>query len=387
MALKVARRAAVAPFHAVEVLRAANARAQQGQHVLHLEVGEPAAGAPPAVLAAARRTLDQRHIGYTEPLGIPPLRARIARHYQDRYSVAVDPAQVALTVGASGAFLLAFLAAFEPGDRVALAEPGYPAYRNILGALGIEAVALRAGPEHRFQPTPEMLAAAAPLDGVIIASPSNPTGTMLEPQAVAALAAWCADHDTRLVSDEIYHGITYGMAETCALPHDPNAIVINSFSKYFAMTGWRLGWMLMPADLAPAIDRLAQNLVIAPPALPQYAALEAFNWQGTLDAYVAGYARNRRLLLNRLPEAGFELPAPADGAFYIYAGIGGLAEHSQTLCADLLRDTGVAATPGIDFDRRRGHRYIRFSFAGAEADMAEAADRLAAWGRDRAPAR
>ncbi len=380
MALKTARRAAVAPFHAMEVLRAANARETRGQRVLHLEIGEPTAGAPAAVLAAARRTLDERHIGYTEALGIPALRSRIARHYEERYGLAVDPAQVVATAGASGAFTLSFLAAFDPGDRVALAEPCYPAYRNILSALGIEAVALRTDHEQRYQPTPELLAAAAPLDGVIVASPSNPTGTMLDAPALAALAAWCRDNGARLISDEIYHGISYGFRESSALAHDPCAVTINSFSKYFAMTGWRLGWMIAPDDLLGAVERLAQNMFISVPTLSQYAALAAFERHAELDAYVETYARNRRILLECLPKAGFGRLAPADGAFYVYADIGDLAADSQVLCAALLNDAGVAATPGIDFDRRRGHRFVRFSFAGSEADVAEAADRIVGWG-------
>ena len=388
MGLKVARRAAVAPFHAMEVMRAANARAAAGEPVLHLEVGEPAAGAPARVLEAARRALGERRIGYTEALGLPELRARIARYCGERYGVAVDAAQVAVTTGASGAFTLAFLAAFDPGDRVALAEPCYPAYRNILAALGLVPVALATGRAERFQPRPERLEAALPLAGVVVASPSNPTGSMLDAPAMAGLAAWCDAHKVRLVSDEIYHGITYGMREATALAHTRDAVTINSFSKYFAMTGWRLGWMVMPDDLRDGVGRLAQNLFISPPALPQYAALEAFECQAELDSLVAGYARNRRVLLDSLPRAGFGPTAPADGAFYVYADIGALAPDSRApdsraLCEALLRDVGVAATPGIDFDPARGHRFLRFSFAGAAADIAAAADRLVAYGAGR----
>ena len=377
MALKAARRAAVAPFHAMEVLRAANAREAAGERVLHLEVGEPAGGAPAAVLDAARRALASERNGYTEASGLPALRARIARHYDERYGVAVDPARVAVTVGASGAFTLSFLAAFDSGDRVALAEPCYPAYRNILAALGVEVVALAAGHAERFQPTPAMLAAAGPLDGLVVASPSNPTGAMLDSQALGALASWCAGNGVRLVSDEIYHGISYGTGESTVLAHDPRAVAINSFSKYFAMTGWRLGWTVVPEDIAGAVERLAQNLFISPPALAQHAALAAFECRDELDARVAAYARNRRLLLERLPQAGFGRLAPADGAFYVYAETGGSAPDSPALCASMLAELGVAATPGIDFDRRRGDRFVRFSFAGAEADIAEAAARLA----------
>ena len=380
MALKVARRAAaVAPFRAVEVLSAANAREARGERVLHLEVGEPGRGAPPAARAAARRALAESRIGYTEALGAPALRRRIARHYGERYGVSVDPARVAVAAGASGAFTLSFLAAFDPGDRVALAEPGYPAYRNVLGALGVEAVALATGPEHGFQPTPALLEAALPLDGVVVASPANPTGAMLDSGALGALAAWCAANGARLIADEIYHGIVYGAEESTVLAHDARAVAINSFSKYYAMTGWRLGWAVFPDELVGAVERLAQNFYLSPSALAQAAALAAFDCRAELDAYVASYARNRSTLLERLPLCGFGPPAPADGAFYIYADIGDLAGDSQALCAAMLDEIGVAATPGIDFDSRRGARFVRFSFAGPEGDIAEAARRLAEW--------
>ena len=384
MALKTGRRAAVAPFHAMEAFRAAHAREARGERVLHLEVGEPAAGAPAQVLEAARRALAERRIGYTEALGILALRERIARHYDERYGVAIDPSRVAVTHGASAAFTLAFLSAFDPGDRVALAEPGYPAYRNILSALDIEAVPLAVGPKQRFQPDPELLDAAAPLDGVIVASPSNPTGSMLDPQGLAAIADWGRRNGARSISDEIYHGISYGRRESSVLEHDSDAVAINSFSKYFGMTGWRLGWAVIPESLVGAFDRLAQNFFISASSLAQYAALEAFDCRAELDARVAGYARNRELLLERLPRAGFVLPAPVDGAFYIYADIGALAEDSRAFCAAMLEETGVAATPGVDFDRRSGARFVRFSFAGSEAEIAEAADRLeAAYGPSR----
>ena len=381
MGLKIARRSEIAPFYAMEVLRAANLETARGARVLHLEVGEPGAGAPEPVIEAARRALGEERIGYTEALGVPALRARIAQYYDERYGLDVDPERVVVTVGASGAFILAFVAAFDAGDRVALAEPCYPAYRNILSALGLEVVALAAGPEQRFQPTVELLERAGPLDGLIAASPSNPTGTMLGRDQLATLAAWCAAHGVRLVSDEIYHGITYRVEASSAVAHNAECVVVNSFSKYFAMTGWRLGWLVLPEALVAPVERLAQNMFVSPPALPQYAALAAFDCRDRLDAYVAGYARNRELLLERLPEAGFDRLAPADGAFYIYADISPLSEDSQAFCARMLEEVAVAATPGIDFDPRRGHRYVRFSFAGGEAEIAEAAERLVAWRR------
>ncbi len=379
MTLKVARRADIAPFFAMEVMRAANRHAAAGADVLHLEVGEPAAGAPPRVIEAARAALDSTALGYSEALGLPELRARLARHYRDVYGIEVDAARVVVTAGASGAFLLAFLAAFDAGDRVALADPGYPAYRNILRALGIEVVALAAGPDHRFQPTPALLEEAGALDGLIVASPSNPTGTMLRAGELGALADWCDARGVRLISDEIYHGIAYGAPATTALERKPGCIVINSFSKYFAMTGWRIGWMVVPEELLAPVERLAQNLFVSPAALAQRAALVALECRAELDAYVEVYARNRALLLERLPKAGFDRLAPADGAFYIYADTSALAADSQDFCARMLEETGVATTPGVDFDPRRGHGYIRISFAGDPADIAAAAERLIDW--------
>ncbi len=379
MTLKVARRADIAPFFAMDVMRAANRHAAAGADVLHLEVGEPAAGAPPRVIEAAHAALDSTALGYSEALGLPELRARIARHYRDVYGVEVDAARVVVTAGASGAFLLSFLAAFDVGDRVALADPGYPAYRNILKALGIEVVALAAGPEHRFQPTPALLEEAGELDGLIVASPSNPTGTMLGAGELTALASWCDARGVRLISDEIYHGITYGAPATTALESNPDCVVINSFSKYFAMTGWRIGWMVVPEELLAPVERLAQNLFVSPAALAQRAALVALECRAELDAYVEVYARNRALLLERLPEAGFDRLAPADGAFYIYADTSALAADSQDFCARMLEETGVATTPGIDFDPRRGHGSIRISFAGDPADIAAATERLIDW--------
>ena len=380
MALKVARRGAVPPFIAMEVLRDANERAARGENVLHLEVGQPSTGAPRAVIEAAKRSLDRDQLGYTEALGIPLLRQRIARHYRDMYGLSIDPARVVVTTGSSGAFLLSFLAAFDPGDRVALAAPGYPAYRNILVALGITPVNLLTGVETRFQPTPALLDQIDdPVDGLIIASPSNPAGTMIDADSLRRLHEYCQARQIRLVSDEIYHGITYGMKPTTALAFGDDAIVINSFSKYFSMTGWRLGWMIAPTELLRPIECLAQNLFISPPTLPQIAASAVFECRDELEANVRRYAENRELLLLQLPRAGFDRLAPADGAFYIYADVSRLTNDSDEFCRRMLADTGVAATPGLDFDAERGHQFIRFSFAGSAADIAAAADRLLAW--------
>jgi aspartate/methionine/tyrosine aminotransferase len=382
VALKVARRAAVPPFIAMEVLRDANARAARGENILHLEVGQPSTGAPRAVVEAARRALAGEQLGYTEALGVPALRQRIARHYRDMYGLEVDPGRVLVTTGSSGAFLLGFLASFDAGDRVALAAPGYPAYRNILAALGITPVNLPTGPETRFQPTPELLDRIdGPVHGLIIASPSNPAGTMIDADSLRRLYDHCRLKGIRLVSDEIYHGITYGMTPTTALALGDDAIVVNSFSKYFSMTGWRLGWMIPPAELVRPIECLAQNLFISPPTLPQIAAAAVFDCRAELDANVRRYAENRALLLRELPRAGFDRLAPADGAFYVYADVSRLTNDSGEFCRRMLAETGVAATPGVDFDAERGHGFVRFSFAGSTADIAAAAERLIAWRR------
>ena len=380
MALKVARRGAIPPFIVMDVMRAANRRQAAGGDVLHLELGQPATAAPRPVIDAAKAALDRELIGYTEAFGLDTLRARIAAHYRTAYGVPVDPERIVVTTGSSGGFVLAFLAAFDAGDRVALADPGYPAYRNILMALGVEPVALPTGPETRFQPTPALLdAVEGRLDGLIVASPSNPAGTMIGESEMRALAEWCRARDVRLISDEIYHGITYGRRAVTALGFTADAVVINSFSKYFSMTGWRIGWMVVPEDLDRSIECLAQNLYISPPTLSQHAACAVFDCIAELDANVARYARNRELLLEALPAAGFDRLAPADGAFYLYADVAHLTNDSEDFCRRILADTGVATTPGIDFDPTRGRAWLRISFSGPTADIAEAARRLGRW--------
>lgn len=380
MALKVSKRGGVPPFIVMDVLRAANERAARGGDVLHLEVGQPGTAAPRKVIEAARAALDRDRIGYTDATGLPGLRARIAQHYAETYGAAVDPDRIVVTTGSSGGFLLSFLSCFDPGDRVALAAPGYPAYRNILNALGIEPVLIETEAQHRFQPTPDLLERfGGRLDGLILASPSNPTGTMLDRDAFAALVSHCKAKGIRLISDEIYHGITYGTRAVSALELSGDAVVINSFSKYFSMTGWRLGWMVLPQDLLRPVECLAQNLFISPPTLSQAAGEAAFECREELDGYVAAYGRNRALLLGELPRAGFDNLAPADGAFYIYADVTQRTNDSDAFCKRMLAETGVAATPGIDFDPARGNRFVRFSFAGSEADMAKAVERLKAW--------
>jgi aspartate/methionine/tyrosine aminotransferase len=382
MTLKVAQRGRIAPFIVMDVLRAANARAAAGADILHLEIGQPSTPAPQGVLAAARWALDHDPLGYTDTLGLPALRQAIAGHYASRHGVVVDPARIVVTTGSSAGFILAFLAAFDAGDRVALAMPGYPAYRNILTALDLVPVELPTGPAERFQPTLDLIRRHGDgLAGLIVASPANPTGTMLPPDELAAIARHCADVGIRLVSDEIYHGITYGMAASTALASSRDAIVVNSFSKYFSMTGWRIGWMVVPDDMVRAVECLAQNLFIAPPSLSQHAAIAAFDCTDELAANVVRYARNRALLLAELPAAGLDRFAPADGAFYLYADIAHLSNDSHDFCSRMLREIGVACTPGIDFDPTRGHATLRLCFAGAEATIAEAARRIKTWQR------
>jgi len=388
MALKTAGRGIIPPFIVMEVLRRATQLEQAGGDVRHLEVGQPSTGAPRGVIEAAKRALDTDRLGYTEALGIRPLREAIARHYADRYGLALRPERIVVTTGSSGGFLLSFLAAFDPGDRVALAAPGYPCYRHILTGLGIEPVLLETGPADRYQPTIALLEKAeregGKLDGLILASPSNPTGTMVKPQELQSLADYCHRRGIRLISDEIYHGIGYGTVEVAsAAAFSDSAVVINSFSKYFSMTGWRLGWMVVPEDLARAIECLAQNLFINAPTLSQIAGVAAFDCREELDGHVANYARSRAHLMQALPAAGIGDFLAPDGAFYIYADIARLTNDSHAFCTALLEETGVACTPGVDFDAARGAHTMRFSFARKPQEIAEAADRLATWLKNR----
>jgi aspartate/methionine/tyrosine aminotransferase len=379
MILRPSRRGLVPPFIAMDVMRAANAREAEGARVIHLEVGQPGTPAPDAVLDAARRALAEERIGYTDAEGIAPLRAAIAQHYRAQYGIAVDPSEIAVTTGSSAAFQLAFLAAFDPGDRVALAAPGYPAYRNILGALGLEPVLIEAGENAHYQPNPELLEAAGELAGLIVASPANPTGTMIAPAELARLHDYCRGRGIRLVSDEIYHGIAYEAPGATARASGDDAIVINSFSKYYSMTGWRLGWIVVPPDLARSVECLAQNLYISPPALSQFAAVAAFDCRAELDGHVARYRASRDLLIAALTKAGLTRFAPAEGAFYLYVDVSALTRDSGQFCRKMLAETGVAVTPGRDFDPIGGDSWLRLSFAGPADDIAEAARLLGAW--------
>ncbi|MBP2475767.1 aspartate/methionine/tyrosine aminotransferase [Crossiella equi] len=381
-AFTVAARADVPPFHVMDVVSAAAKRQRELGDVLSLAAGQPSSPAPAPVREAAARALAQETLGYTEQLGILELREAIAGHYGRQYDLDVSPEDVVVTTGSSGGFLLAFLAAFDAGDRIALTRPGYPAYRNILRSLGNEVVELPCEHETRFQPTVEMLEALdKPIQGLIVASPANPTGTVLDAAELARIASWCAANGVRLISDEIYHGISYGQPPGCAWSTSREAIVANSFSKYFAMTGWRLGWLLLPAQLRRAVDCLTGNLTLCPPALSQYAAVAAFTEESyaEADAHVARYRTNRDLLLGGLADLGITRVAPADGAFYVYADIGHLTDDSMAFCRGLLDDTGVAVVPGIDFDPVHGNRFIRLSFASSTAHIQEAVQRLGAW--------
>ena len=385
MALKVSQRGMIPSFLVMDIMEAAAKREAEQKAVYHLEVGQPGTPAPQGVLAAAKRALDENRLGYTLSMGIPELRAAIANHYAKTYNVDLDPARVVVTTGSSAGFVLSFLSAFDPADRVAMASPGYPCYRNILSAFGIEPVLLLTEAEHRFQPTPELLEKAAreggPIDGLIIASPSNPTGTMIGPDEMSALTDYCRENNIRLISDEIYHGLTYENTASTALAFDENAVIINSFSKYFSMTGWRLGWMVIPEDLMRAVECLAQNLFISAPTLSQIGGVAAFDCEDELSANIMKYKANRDLLLAKLPKAGFDRLAPVDGAFYIYADVTELTNDSLSFCRRILNETGVAIASGVDFDPDRGHRFVRFSFAESGEQVAGAAEALIDWQR------
>ncbi len=404
MALKIGKGASAPPFIVMDVITAANARQATlppgAPHVIRMEVGQPGTGAPAGAVAAAQAALRSGHpLGYTEAFGL-----RIAAHAANWYGVNLPIERIAVTVGASGAFPLAFLAAFDPGDRIAMAAPFYPPYVNILTALGMVPLILEAGPETRFQPNVAMLEALDPRpDGLIVASPCNPAGTMLHREELEAIAAWCDRNGVRLISDEIYHGLNYDVPAAAAgttvvnsfatkgpvaspakgiataAEFSRSAIVINSFSKYFGMTGWRIGWMVLPEDLTRPVERLTQNMFISAPHIAQVAAGAAFDCHEELQANVARYRRSRDHLLEALPNAGFSRLSPAEGAFYLWADVSDRTNDSAAFCARMLQEVGVAVSPGVDFDHARGNRFLRFSYCGPEADMAAAADRLRKW--------
>ncbi|GEP01138.1 aminotransferase class I/II-fold pyridoxal phosphate-dependent enzyme [Methylobacterium haplocladii] len=377
---KISRRAqAVAPFLAMDVMAAAAAKARAGDSVIRMEVGQPSAPAPRAVIAAAQAALADGRVPYTEALGMPALRARIARHYAETYGVAVPPERVVVTTGSSAGFVLAFLALFDAGARVAVPQPGYPAYRSILHALDLVPVPLVLRRADRFAPTSALIREAGDLDGVLVMSPANPSGTVIAPDRLADLCATTKALGLPFVSDEIYHGLSYGVPTATALQFDADAVVINSFSKFYCMTGWRVGWMVVPEALVRPIERLAQNLYISAPYLSQVAALAAFDTLDAMGAIRDGYAENRNILLDALPGLGLGETHPADGAFYLYADVGRFTDDATAFCRRMLDEAGVAATPGLDFDPAEGHHHVRFSFAGSKGDCVEAVRRLRAW--------
>ncbi|SEF84380.1 Aspartate/methionine/tyrosine aminotransferase [Bosea lathyri] len=376
------RAARVSPFIVMDVMNQAAAIERAGGSVVHMEVGQPSAPTPASIRAAAGRALEHGRIGYTQALGTDSLRERISRHYQDAYGVGVAAERIVVTTGSSGGFILAFLACFQPGARVAITAPGYPAYRNILIALGLEPVAIEVGPETRFALTPELIAQAhaqAPLAGVLTMSPANPTGVVMAPEAIAAVAAECRRLGLWYISDEIYHGLTYETPATTALSADQDAIIVNSFSKYYCMTGWRVGWLVVPQRLVRTIERLQQNLSISVPYLSQVAGEAAFDATAECEAIKAGYAENRAFLLKALPAIGLGEFLPVDGAFYIYLDIGRYSNDSMEFCRNVLEGAGVAITPGLDFDEARGSRTARLSFAGSLAECEDAVSRLDGW--------
>ena len=380
MVLKASLRGLVPPFMAMDMMRESAMLEARGQSIIHLEVGQPSTGIPKRAALRISESLSNDVLGYTVAQGLPALRDRIAQHYLDTYGVTVPASRVFATTGSSAGFILAFLSAFEVGDRVALASPGYPAYRHILTSLGMVPELSLADATTRYQPTVDHLKRLHSLpDGLILGSPANPTGSVIPTEEFCELVTYCDQHGIRLISDEIYHGITYGTDSATAAGLADSGFVVNSFSKYFSMTGWRLGWLLVPPDLMRSLECLAQNLFIAPPTLSQLAGTAVFECRDELDANVQRYSANRDILLKRLPELGFDKFAPADGAFYVYADISAFTDDAESFCKRMLHEAGVATTPGLDFDPARGHKFIRFSFAGSSGDMEEACARLQTW--------
>lgn len=381
MPLKLSNRSDVPAFRALDILREVNGRVAEGQDIRRLEAGQPSFGAPQDALDYVRDVLarDPRQ-GYTEAVGMTPLRRRIAEHYKRTYGVEIDPARVAVTFGSSGGFLLSFLSVFEPGDRVAMGAPGYPAYRNFLKALGLVPVEIETTPENDYQLTVEQLEKlAGQIEGLIVCSPANPTGAMLSPERLEGICRWCDGAGVRLISDEVYHGITYEQKAQTALRYTDSAIVLNSFSKYFAMTGWRLGWLVLPEDVTDAVKRLAENLFVSPPTPAQHLAWKIFDHLDVLDGYVDLYRRNRDILREGLRAAGIGRVSSAEGAFYIYADVHHMTNDSEAFCRRMLDEAHVSCTPGLDFDLGRGNGTIRLSYAGRIEDIEEACRRLRGW--------
>jgi aspartate/methionine/tyrosine aminotransferase len=380
--LQPSARSGVPPFMVMDVMAAAARLEAQGRRIVHMEVGQPAAGAPASSIAAVRAALAAGPHGYTEALGMPSLRRRIAQAYSQWHDIALDAERVVVTTGSSAGFMLAFLAAFQPGDRVAVSVPGYPPYRHILSALGCEPVLVETNAATRWAMTGEMLMAhhrTLPLKGVVIGSPANPTGTMMTAAALADLIRFAEDAGIIVISDEIYHGLDYAFAAQSAVPLSANAIVINSFSKYFCMTGWRIGWMVVPQSLLRAVERLQQNFAISVPTLSQIAAQAAFDGRDELENTKHGYEENRRILLDGLPRASLDTFLPVDGAFYLYADISRFSGDSFEFATRMLEEAGVAATPGVDFDPIHGKNFLRLCYAGSTDEMREAVERIGVW--------
>jgi aspartate/methionine/tyrosine aminotransferase len=380
--LRPSARSGVPPFMVMDVVAAAARLEALGRRIIHMEVGQPAAGAPTTAIAAAREALGSGPLGYTEARGTQTLRARIALAYGEWHGIDLDPERIVVTTGSSAGFILAFLAAFDVGDRVAVALPGYPPYRHILSALGCEPVGIETSAATRWALSADALLAqhrARPLNGVIVASPANPTGTMMTASALSELVHCAQEAGITVISDEIYHGLDYAFAAESAARLAPDVIVVNSFSKYFCMTGWRIGWMVVPPALVRAVERLQQNLAISVPTLSQIAAEAAFEGRVELEAVRRSYEENRRILLDGLPRAGFDTFLPADGAFYLYADISRFSTDSVAFATRMLEEAGVAATPGVDFDPQRGGTFLRLSYAGSADDMREAVERIGDW--------
>ncbi len=384
----VSLRSAVEPFHAMDVLAMANRMASEGKEVISLCVGEPGAPAPDTALIAAREALKTGKFGYTDAAGITSFRESVANHYYTRYGVSVSPQRVFSTTGSSAGFNLAFLTLFDVGDRVVITTPGYPAYRNILQTLGLAAVEIQTDASTRWALSVDQIRQAHaenPLKGVLIASPANPSGTMIDVELLQDIVEVCEELGLWLISDEIYHGLTYGDAtgirEETALRFSDNVIIINSFSKYYCMTGWRIGWMILPSHVVRPVERVAQSLYISPPELSQIAAAAAFDGRQQLEQVKDGYKINRTIMMDALPKLGFTGLLPVDGAFYVYAGVENLTNDSMDFARKMLEDTGVAATPGLDFDLLRGSKFMRFSFAGTRSDIQTALQRLGDWSK------
>jgi len=380
--MKTSSRSVVDPFIVMDVMEAARAAEEAGRHIIHMEVGQPGTPAPVAARAALAEAMQDQAMGYTVALGLPELRARIAALYQEWYGIDLDPARVIVTPGSSGAFILAFTTLFDAGARVGLGEPGYPSYRQILSALDLAPVGIQTSAENRLQPVPPDLA-GLDLDGLIVASPANPSGTMLDRGAMEGLIHACADQGISFISDEIYHGIQYEGRAVSALEISDDVYVINSFSKYFSMTGWRVGWMVVPEDHVRVIERLAQNMFICPSHASQLVALAAMECGAELEGNMDVYRENRRLMLEGLPQAGFDRIAPPDGAFYIYADVSEMTNDSRAFADEILQKAGVAVTPGLDFDPERGAGTLRFSYARATEDIVEGLVRLKAFMEER----